>query len=96
MFNRIVLSHVLIAENSAKLIAAIARRVGFGSEYRGNKFSDLQAVSSRRAYPWADLPNLEWPMNVLSAQWTFFLNDEDGVALDSTSDSQQWIPNIFT
>ena len=96
LFNRIASSPILDAESSAKLVSAVARRLGFGFEYRGTRFSDAEAVSSRRAYRWEELPNLQWPSNVLSAQWTFVLADEAGVALGATTEGSPRIADIFS
>lgn len=94
--NRILATLGVDTVNSAKLISAVARRIGFGSEYRITRFSESLAAQSIRVFDWRTLPNPKWPLEVIRAQWTFVLRDEDGSSISNIPDEFCEIARILS
>ena len=70
--------------------------MGFTSEYRGVRFSAGLAASSARVYPWTLIPNPLWPPSVIRAEWTFALNDAEGVLLLTASNAPGGMEQFFS
>lgn len=78
LYREIVSSPGFSEVESAKLVSAMARRVGFGHLIREIQFDREAARRSRRAYPWESIPIPSFPRGVVDASWRFELDDSSG------------------
>jgi Putative PD-(D/E)XK family member, (DUF4420) len=66
----------------AKVVSAVARRVGFGLKARGTRFNENVARTSLRFYQLSEVPAPFFPSGVISAEWTFEFQEGGCSVLD--------------